>query len=72
MGEVDQLDDSVDHRVAQCDQGEDRSLCQPEAHGLDEVGRPALVDALGCGHRDDDHHDGADNVDNRRRWSGDD
>ena len=48
------------------------NLGQPEAHGLNEVGRPALVDALGCGHRDDDHHDGADDVDNRRRWSGDD
>jgi hypothetical protein len=37
--EVDQLEDSVDERVAECDQGVDRSGGDPDQKDIEEVGR---------------------------------
>ena len=45
MGEVDQLDDAVNHRVAQRDERKDGALGQAEHKGLSEVG--CIPDRLG-------------------------
>src|SRR5439155_3836301 len=57
VGEVDQLDDAVDHRVAEGDQGVDRALRDAEDEDLDELG--GVEDRLG---REKDNSRGAEDV----------
>jgi hypothetical protein len=40
VGEVDQLQDPVDERVAERDEGVDRPLRQADQEDVEEVGRP--------------------------------
>jgi hypothetical protein len=41
--EVDELEDPVDERVAERDEGVDRSLRQPDQDDVEEVGRPVFL-----------------------------
>ena len=46
VGEVDELDDPVDERVAERDQGVDRAVGEPEDEVVAEIGEAAVLDEV--------------------------